>query len=287
MNPSSAPVVLGDDDPRVLGREPLEPLHDVARAGRVALVGEQRRDRFGVAGPAGRSVMVGLVGHGAMVPARRRSGTGAVRGPGRRATRRSGPNGPAPGRPASPAGASDPAYQATAGPSPCRARDAGQATLGVGLEDGQGHRRRAAPLPRQAARAEERPTRGVDERVARRRRGRPRARRGPLEVDRRPAERDEPGIRRGPARRPAASSRAASIRSSGAGHQIRTVRGRARRPREPGSLVQADRAGVVGEDPEMDPFAARGDAVDRCRSPSPGRPRPRPRAQSAVPIEDR
>ena len=57
------PLVLRDEDPRVLRREAGEPLDDVARAGRVALVGEQGGDRLGVVLGAGRMVTVG-VGHG-------------------------------------------------------------------------------------------------------------------------------------------------------------------------------------------------------------------------------
>ena len=48
MNPRSVAVVLGDDDPGLRRGEPFEAGDDVARAGRVALVGEHRGDALGV-----------------------------------------------------------------------------------------------------------------------------------------------------------------------------------------------------------------------------------------------
>ena len=42
------PVQVGDDHLRALGRETLEPLHDVAHPGRVSLVREQRCDALGI-----------------------------------------------------------------------------------------------------------------------------------------------------------------------------------------------------------------------------------------------
>ena len=48
--PEHRPIVLGDDDPGLWGGESLEPRDDVARAGRIALIGEQRGDRLGVGG---------------------------------------------------------------------------------------------------------------------------------------------------------------------------------------------------------------------------------------------
>src|SRR4029077_9821949 len=128
--PEQCAVVLGDDDLCVVVREPLEPGDDVARSGRVALVGEQRRDRLGVAGARMTELDRGLVGHTRMVP-----GPSTTRrcGPvnGSRPTRRSGPNGrvvrggaDAPRTvtgPRAPGSRSAAAYQATSGPSSQRA----------------------------------------------------------------------------------------------------------------------------------------------------------------------
>ncbi len=60
--------MLGDDDLGVIRRESLEAGDDVARAGRVALVGEERGDRLGVGSLGWAEMDRGLVGHGAMVP---------------------------------------------------------------------------------------------------------------------------------------------------------------------------------------------------------------------------
>src|SRR4029450_10616455 len=80
---------------RRVGRaEPLQPGDDVARARRIALVGEQRGDRLGVARLGGGGGGRRPVGSVAVVPGlrstRNRSG-GPV------ASRRSGPKGPPPG----------------------------------------------------------------------------------------------------------------------------------------------------------------------------------------------
>ena len=88
-------VVLGHDDPGIGRGEAPQPDDDVARAGRVALVGEQRRrsprrrwPRRGGAAIVAWSVMRGWY------PPRRRPGAGAGRGSGRPERCRSGPNGP-------------------------------------------------------------------------------------------------------------------------------------------------------------------------------------------------
>ena len=137
-------------------------------------------------------------------PARRRPGTGAARGSGRRRTSRSGPNGPAAGPGAAPAGSSpSPAYQAIVRALVESREGRGEAPLGRRFEDRQGHvagsRRR--PPPGSARRG--RPTPGPRRTRRRRRPGAAASSAGrPVEVDRRPAERDEPGVRRRPARRP-------------------------------------------------------------------------------------
>ena len=135
-------VVLRDDDLANGRREALEPLGDVARAGWVALVGEQRGDRLGVGGGGGRSVIGGrsvmagwyppAVHEEQMRPAGGRRGRARRGRTGRPTGRReAGARGPARGRMV--AGRS---VRAATGPLRGGARWPPVASLRVGLEQG-------------------------------------------------------------------------------------------------------------------------------------------------------
>src|SRR4051812_43200867 len=129
--PEERALVLRDDDPRMLGCEPAEPLDDVARTRGIALVGQEGRDRLCIARRGGpdRERRVGRLGHDSMVTVVRTSRNGPSTGWPR--TRSSGPNGPR-----TPDGVASPDWRATrdggapavsqvaAQPSPCRARNA-------------------------------------------------------------------------------------------------------------------------------------------------------------------
>ena len=170
--------MLGDDDPGVGRGEALEPLDDVARPGRIALVGEQRGDRVGVVGRGGAKGDGGAVG-----------GTFGHVGDG---TRSGSARGTGCGPSAGPTGAGAPARTARR-----RARAAGRA-----------HRRR--PQAPATAIRRSRPGRPDDHRplaVARQRRGEPPSVDGSSEHERR-----QPGRAGGdatPARRATASCGAA------------------------------------------------------------------------------
>ena len=204
-------------------------------------------------------------------------------------TRRSGPNGPRPGRAYAGGGVAGPAYQAIARALVVSREGRREAALGRRLEDGQGLAAGQRRRRHQAARAEGDRLRGLDERVVRDAQGGREGGQGPLEVDRGPAERDEPGVRASggatAARPPAGRPRSARAAAPASGHE-QQVRGGLADAREAGAFVHADRDGVVGEDPEVRPFAARGDGLGR-RACGDELPRPRPRAHPAVPIDDR
>ena len=70
MKPSSAPSCSATMTRASRRREAPEPGDDVARAGRVALVGEQRGDRLGVVALGGAEGGRGLSVMRAMVPGR-------------------------------------------------------------------------------------------------------------------------------------------------------------------------------------------------------------------------
>ena len=129
-----------------------------------------------------------------------------------------------------------------------------------------GPRRRAVPPPPPGSARRGRPTPGPRRTRRPGRPGRSRGRPGPSRGRPWPSRARRAGHPRSvgaTAARPPAG--AASSRSSG-GPGIRAeeqVRGRLADAGEPGSLVHADRDGVVGEDPEIRPFAARGDGLGR------------------------
>ncbi len=62
-------VDVGDDHGRLLADEALQPLHDVARSRRIALLGEHGRDALGIADGGGTEDDGRLVDHRSMVPA--------------------------------------------------------------------------------------------------------------------------------------------------------------------------------------------------------------------------
>ena len=301
MNPRSAPSCSATMTRECGEREPLEPLDDVARAGRVALVGEQRGDRVGVVGSAARRVTAAVghvVGHGAMVP-----GASPRRGrcgPSRRAveqqplrTERTGPRGRGDAlRGDRPAPARRRASQTAAGPSPWRASVAASRPSVEGSRSDERADRGRPPVERDAGSA--------------RRGARRRAR--PSNGAERPATASRIDARPGPARpspsrpRPRAPSRPATPRASGRAPprprpRSRPSNGSLTRPAAgPGPAARRARsrpAGTAGWRPSLSaktprwiqslPAATASAAAAAVTS----SPRPRPRAQSAVPIDDR
>ena len=208
---------------------------DVARAGRVALVGEQRRDRLGVGGlrRPDRDGGVGRLGHGSMVAAVSTQPERAVRGVARRqdARGRADPDDRPPREPSSPSrprrrpALAVPGQEARPDGPRCRVRAARSS-------------RRPARRPRDAGAAapDRAPTRARWQRAPGRRTAQlPRSatpdarqlahrRRRAVELDRRPASSDRPA-------HPTQDHVGARI----AAHH------------EPETLVQAPRRDVVGE----------------------------------------
>ena len=277
MKPRIAPSCSATIDARMRRAEALEARDDVGGPGRIALVGEQRRDRVGV-GWRGRAKRHGraigrLVGHVPMVPGSPSSRNTCRPSRTPRATSRSGPNGPARrGRRARRPGRSGRrANQTTAGPLAQSCERLREPALGGGLQDRDDPGWPAGRGP--APGAED----AVVGRVAER--AEPRAERlgelplGSLRLDRHPSDGDRPG---GPPA-PAAPSEAVA----GLGHGVREIgqrRSHARSAEQEqvrGRRADHLEAGLVVQ-PDGDLRCRRRHRDGPTRCPPPPRPRPRP-----------
>ena len=290
--PEERAVVLGDDDPGVGRGEALEPGDDVARPGRVALVGEQRGDGLGVGG-LGESEHGWWPGRSCArwYPPRQRRGAGADRADRTAAASVPARTGPASRRGGAGAATAPARVEREPGghrPLVVARQGRGEAALGRGFDDRQ----------RDAARQDRRGRSGSGRRappIRRRRRTRPPAK--PRSAASSTAARSSSTVAQPTARSRPRAPTAGSSAMAAAANADPFARGRpasdedeVRAPlaerAEPGPLVDPDRDGVLGEDPEVD-VVARAARPSALATRVTRLPRPRPRAQPAVPIDDR